>query len=365
MRSRRVAVVIPNLVRGGAERMVVDLVNELVSCKELKVTLISLYRNDDMGFVNDIDKRVELIELNKRLGFSVGVLFSLFIYVLKWRPDIIHTHLSALDYVLPVKIVLPWIRVVHTVHSDARYEASRWVRLFRAFFYLTGLVRAVAISENGVNSFVSVYRTRPTLIENGRSNFAFNFSEIQSLKQQYKMQLKYDYVFLNIGRIELNKNQLELARAIVAVRASGVNCILLLAGRIEDQDLYAQVQDLANANPGAIEYIGVLEDVSSYMYVCDAFLLSSYIEGMPMTILEAMSIPKIVVSTPAGGVPNMIENEVTGFISGGFDATALTEAINRYVSCSKKEEMLVVIRSVFHRKYTMKVCAQNYQNTYF
>lgn len=47
---------------------------------------------------------------------------------------------------------------------------------------------------------------------------------------------------------------------------------------------------------------------------CDALILPSYIEGLPLSILEAMSYRKPVISTPVGGIPSMIEDEVNGFL---------------------------------------------------
>lgn len=47
---------------------------------------------------------------------------------------------------------------------------------------------------------------------------------------------------------------------------------------------------------------------------CDALILPSYIEGLPMSILEAMSYRKPVITTPVGGIPSMIEDGVNGFL---------------------------------------------------
>lgn len=50
------------------------------------------------------------------------------------------------------------------------------------------------------------------------------------------------------------------------------------------------------------------------MNMCDCILLPSYNEGLPMIILEAMSLGKVVISTSVGGIPEVIEDSVNGFI---------------------------------------------------
>ena len=60
---------------------------------------------------------------------------------------------------------------------------------------------------------------------------------------------------------------------------------------------------------------------------CDALILPSYIEGLPLSILEAMSYRKAVISTPVGGIPSMIEDEVNGFLVEPGNGSAFIEKI--------------------------------------
>ncbi len=60
---------------------------------------------------------------------------------------------------------------------------------------------------------------------------------------------------------------------------------------------------------------------------CDAFILPSYTEGLPISILEAMVYGKPVLSTPIGGIPEIIEHGKTGFLFDAGDKEAMFSAI--------------------------------------
>lgn len=64
----------------------------------------------------------------------------------------------------------------------------------------------------------------------------------------------------------------------------------------------------------------------------DVFILPSYIEGLPISILEAMSYGKPILSTPVGGIPEVVENNVNGILFQPGDKEAITEAIKLMIN---------------------------------
>ena len=65
---------------------------------------------------------------------------------------------------------------------------------------------------------------------------------------------------------------------------------------------------------------------------CDAIVLPSYIEGMPISILEGMARAMPVIASNVGGIPEIVTDGVNGFIFAPGDTHALASAINAYLS---------------------------------
>jgi glycosyltransferase involved in cell wall biosynthesis len=63
-----------------------------------------------------------------------------------------------------------------------------------------------------------------------------------------------------------------------------------------------------------IKYLGAREDAIDFIYAADLFLLPSLAEAMPLVILEAMALKTPVIASDVDGIPELIENEMTGLL---------------------------------------------------
>lgn len=64
---------------------------------------------------------------------------------------------------------------------------------------------------------------------------------------------------------------------------------------------------------------------------CDVFILPSYYEALPISILEAMSYAEPIISTPVGGIPEIIANGKNGFLNQPGDKEALWKSIKFFI----------------------------------
>ena len=80
------------------------------------------------------------------------------------------------------------------------------------------------------------------------------------------------------------------------------------------------------AAPENVYLLGDIPDASRFIHLCDLFVLFSNYEGLPMTIIEAMSQKKAVIVTNVGGLPEQVFED-TGIIIQPNDKNALADSI--------------------------------------
>jgi glycosyltransferase involved in cell wall biosynthesis len=76
-----------------------------------------------------------------------------------------------------------------------------------------------------------------------------------------------------------------------------------------------------------VRWIGVVDDVGTYLHAADVFLLTSDTEGIPGALLEAMTVGLPSVVTRVGGIPEVVEEATTGFLVAPDDEDALGERL--------------------------------------
>ncbi|MFX0108361.1 MAG: N-acetyl-alpha-D-glucosaminyl L-malate synthase BshA [Candidatus Hodarchaeota archaeon] len=76
-----------------------------------------------------------------------------------------------------------------------------------------------------------------------------------------------------------------------------------------------------------VHLLGVKSNMQEIMCSADAFLLNSTLEGMPLVLLEAMSCSLPVVTTPAGGIPELVRPGIDGLVTDGFEQEEFAQAV--------------------------------------
>ena len=76
-------------------------------------------------------------------------------------------------------------------------------------------------------------------------------------------------------------------------------------------------------------FTGAIDDVRPVLRSCDAFVMSSYSEGMPCALMEAMAMGKAAVSTNVGGVSEVAEHEKHALLVPARSPEALADALAR------------------------------------
>jgi glycosyltransferase involved in cell wall biosynthesis len=134
--------------------------------------------------------------------------------------------------------------------------------------------------------------------------------------------------FLFLGRIADHKGIFDLVDLVVKEQENLRGKFKLLVGGNHEVDRLKKM--IADGQIGdLVEYIGWVQDDEKDQHFnnSDYFILPTYHEGMPMTILEALSHGKPVVTTPVGSIPEVIENNKNGYLFQPGDMVHLKEIL--------------------------------------
>lgn len=138
--------------------------------------------------------------------------------------------------------------------------------------------------------------------------------------------------FLLIARLLGDKGVREYARAAQEIRARFPAVRFRLVGWIDDNpDAIAQ-QELDDwTESGALEFVGKVSDVRPAIAECSVYVLPSYREGTPRTVLEAMAMGRPVITTDAPGCRETVEDGKNGFLVPVQAVDELVEAMVRFI----------------------------------
>ncbi len=357
----KIVEIIYNLSQGGGERFIVDMCNELVKNNENDVYLLTINANDEKTrhYLSTLSAKV----IHKNIGAKKGLCFAGIMGVYKTikeiSPDIVHIHCSAILIYIPA-LFYKTAKYVQTLHNLANKAISfQWLKSFQGWLFRHH-VQPITISRTCHESYVDFYKQDNAIcITNGRAGLTT--TEKHNIVEQEVKEYKKGKdipVFIHVARYAEQKNQKLLFDAFTKLHNSGKEFLLLVIGAGYENSPYMHLNET-----GYIKILGTKQNVGDYLACSDYFVLSSVYEGLPLSLLEAMSMGCIPISTPAGGVVDVIKDGENGYMSPTheFDdfyktllkAFADNRAVNRDTAVKDYEE-----------NYTMEVCVRNYYNVY-
>lgn len=146
--------------------------------------------------------------------------------------------------------------------------------------------------------------------------------------------------FLLIGRLLGDKGVREYVEAARLVCARHPGVVFRLAGWVDENPSSISERELDSwVREGVVEFLGGLADVRPAIAASSVYVLPSYREGTPRSVLEAMAMGRPIVTTDAPGCRETVQEGVNGFLVPVRDAAALARAM----------EALVVDRALVER----------------
>lgn len=264
--------------------------------------------------------------------------------------DIIVTH--HFDIFLQVYFILlhifnPHKKYVMTIHScfenknfSYRSKIKGKLNYIISTYAMKIADSCIYVSEAGQRSWESEFKTcrgkgrvvyngiDPKLLEEGRCHVMPSIDN-----NQYKM--------LYVGRLSHVKGVHNLIDAMKVLQTK-YDVVLKIVGDGEERE-NLEKQAIENGLGNRIEFVGQVTDPIPYLKEANIFIYPSiWQEVFGISIVEAMAMGLVVVSNRVGGIPEIIEDGVNGYLADELNVDALAAAIEKGINCFSNDTYKVI-----------------------
>ncbi|WP_162198697.1 glycosyltransferase family 4 protein [Methanosarcina sp. 1.H.A.2.2] len=258
--------------------------------------------------------------LKNFLLFSKNSLKLVYLLVLH-KPKVVHIHTSSylafweksvfliISKFFSAKVVLH----IHGAEFDLFYNNSSSLVKFLIHKMLNSSDKVIVLSQRWNNFFSGILDdSKIAVIPNGVNYSNFSLSEDSFKKNGNLLQILF------LGNLVERKGVYDILSIIPIVTSKFQNVNFVFAG---SEEVSGNILKLKNEciRMEIKRFVTFISDFSNddkirLLREADIYLLPSYAEGLPISLLEAMAAGLPVISTPVGGIPEVVEDSVNGFL---------------------------------------------------
>lgn len=329
----RLIFVIDNLILAGTEIHLFNLVRGLQGIGYTDMEVVSL---SGEGEIQERIKGIGVPVRNFRMKSVRDLVFygdfvKLVLFLLKKKPDIVHTYLDTANV---FGVIAAWFAGVKTIITSRRD-----LGVFRS----RRMEKLIGLLSNRVSKIICVCEAaakesiRREGLHGRNIQVIHNGIEIERF-QDFEKQKSDHLIFCNVAVANRKeKGHEDLIRAFTIVIEKVPNALLRLVG---DGPLLPDLKVLALELRIAdkVEFAGRSNSIPSMLADTSVFVLPSHSEGISNALLEAMAMGIPVVATNVGGNPEVVVNEKNGLLVEANSPEALAFAMIRIAD--NKEKML-------------------------
>lgn len=289
------------LTVGGAERMVVDLANELSSRGD-QVSVVCLTTRGELA--DSLSADVTLSVLHKKSGADVSIVKRLRSLVVSQNATVVNSHLWTANLWTRLALFRTGIPIVATEHNRDIWKRGYNKLIDRLLSHVTA--RLIAVSEDTADFYrhdIGVNKDLVTVVNNGVDTRRYAAGNGDRLRAEL---VSHDELLIGtVGRLAEQKNHPRLVHAAAILKARGVPVRVVIAGEGPDRER-TEASILEHDVTDCVTLLGERSDIPDLLAALDVFVLSSDREGHPLSALEAQSAGTPVVLTMAGGSADAI-----------------------------------------------------------
>jgi glycosyltransferase involved in cell wall biosynthesis len=338
----RILQLIGQLNYGGAAALVTQWAKQL-DISEHKIEVCATY---SMGYyaeqlenagitVHSIGLETEGVNLHPQRKYNLRIVPSLIHLLRKEEYDIVHAHLFPTSMYCAVASYFAQGKYFFSEHSI--YNRRRDYPILKAVDWgvYRQFDRIIAVSKpvrEALLTWLPSLEHKTRLVNNciDPDIPTATPSQLDGIRKELGI-TKDDVVILYAGRLLHAKGPDVLLEALIQQTNDSINTKVLIAG---DGELRESLTKFITENSlnDRVSILGFRSDVPILISLTDLIVLPSRWEGLPMILLEAMAAGKPVVATAVGGVPDVIQDGINGWLVPPENPEMLSKSITTVLS---------------------------------
>lgn len=360
----RVVEILATGTSGGAQEHVFSLMTRL-DLARFDASVVSLSPGSAVRKLERAGFEVLVIDEPDE-AVAVGMLTA---RLVETRPDVVHTHMYRAD-IIGTKAVMALANAGHrrpylvsTVHSSRIRSMEDRETLRRLTPEMDQLI---AVSKSIERKIADEHRDGAPvrLIYNGVDLDRYDHQEpCCTLRDEYGMEPGSQIVGV-VARLEPEKGHLTLLDAWPHVLRSVPDAYLLMVGEGSQREALA-ARAAENRVAHRVVFTGRRDDVPAVTAALDVAVLPSHREAQGLSILEAMALSRPVVASDVGGIPEMIEDGVTGLLVPHDQPEALAAAIVRLLTDHSLADTIArAAHDLVHDRFCVQLMVRSVEEIY-
>lgn len=353
----RITEFIHTLHVGGAERLAVDLVICLAR-RGHQASVVSLHGTGELE-PELRDHGIQFLAMEKKTGLDLKPLIQLQRFLREHQIQVLHTHNTHLHHHGVLAARAAGVQaVVNTVHGLVNVPQGQKARMiYKAAALATDRVTTVCQPvQEALGTQLSIPASMVEIVHNGIDPQRFLAAQPRPPDG--------NVVFGTIGRFVEVKNQCALVEAFAQVHRQRPHTRLRLMG-------YGPLKGALEATIAALQLghavdmvDGGTADGAEFLSQLDVFVMSSLSEGLPVSLLEAMAAARVVIGTPVGAIPEVIQGGKCGWLSESPDAAAMAKVMLQAVDAPNRQELAQRARRHALQHFTLEQMARSYEQLF-
>ena len=306
--------------------MLINNKNKVDCAASMNVEINDILKNKNVKFFNIPFKRMPL-KVSNFIAFK-----KLLKIQKKYNYDVIHVHTPVASiFGRLLKVFYPKLKIIYTAHGYHFYKGApkkNWF-LYYPIEKVMAKLTDVTITINKEDYEITKKKLKPKkcYLVNGVGLDLNQYKQLSKQEKENKrkeLQIsKDDFILIMIAELNINKNQIQLIKAMELLKEKYPNIKALLVGSGPMENLIKN--EISNRNlEENVKLLGFRKDVNELINISDIGVLLSFREGLPRNIMELMANNKKVIATNIRGCKDIICNDEIGTLVkvGDFKETA-------------------------------------------